>query len=73
MFLSNELIRLAPDNKTVVVGGCFLEEQQVASNKHIDNLDSPRATYEEADTRRILHESIVKPALLLYEQETQML
>ena len=55
MLLSNELIRLAPDNKTIVDGGGFLEEQLVACNKHIHNLDSLRATHEEADTHIILH------------------
>ena len=54
MFLSNELIRLALDNKTIVVGGGFLEDQQDASNKHIHNLDSLMVT-EEADTCLILH------------------
>ena len=53
--MSNELIRLAPDNKTIAVGGGFPEEQQVASNKHIHNLDSLRATHEETDTRLFLH------------------
>ena len=55
MFLSNEFIRLAPDNKTIVVGGGLLEEQQVGSNKHIHNFDSLRATHEEADTCLLLH------------------
>ena len=56
MFLSTELTRLTPDNKTIVVGGGgFPEEQQVASNKHIHNLSSLRATNEEADTRLMLH------------------
>ena len=44
MFLFRELIRLAPDNNTIVVGGGFLEEQQVRSNKHIHNLNSLRET-----------------------------
>ena len=57
MFFSNELIRHAPDNKTIVVGGSFLEEQQVAINMHIHNLDSLRATHEEEDTHHILHAS----------------
>ena len=72
LYLSNEPIRLVPDNRTIVVGGGFLEEQQVASNKHIHNLDLLRATHEEADTCLILHAIHCEPALLLYEQETQM-
>ena len=55
MFLSNELIRLVPDNIAIVVGGGFLEEQQFESHKYIKNFDSLRATHEEADTRPILH------------------
>lgn len=53
-FLSNELIRNSPENKTVVVAGGFVSECEVQCNVSLDttNLES---SHEEADTRLILH------------------
>ncbi len=53
-FVSNELIRNAPDTKTIVVAGGFESECEVQSNMPLD-LTQLNASHEEADTRMILH------------------
>ena len=53
-FLSNEIMSNIND-KTVVVAVVFDEEMAAKSNNTTFDLDSFKATHEEADTRLVLH------------------
>ena len=54
-FLSQQLMLQAPSNKTVVVSGGFIDEEQVESSDPEVITDTLKAQHEEADTRMILH------------------
>jgi len=54
-FLSQQLILCAPNNKIIVVGGGFSEEERVEASVPDVETDMLEAKHEEADTRVIIH------------------
>ena len=54
-FISNYLIANAPANKSIVVSGGFVKEDEVKTTDPNLNINCLKATHEDADTRLILH------------------
>jgi len=54
-FLSNELIRVAPPDKTIVAAGGFADEERVECTDPGRNVLNLKVCHEEADTRIIVH------------------
>lgn len=54
-FLSQQLILCAPNNKIIVVGGGFSEEERVEASVPEVEIEMLEAKHEEADTRVIIH------------------
>ena len=55
MFLSDQIMMMAPPTLTVVVAGGYKDETEVKSNNITLDLSPLKATHKEADTRIILH------------------
>jgi len=73
-FLSQQLMLQAPRNKTIVVSGGFVDEEQVfSSNPEVDT-DKLKARHEEADTRLILHcTENQAPSIVIAARDTDVL
>ena len=54
-FLSTELVRCSPPDKTIVVAVGFVDESEVACNKPAVDTKQLVGHHEEADTRIVLH------------------